>query len=160
MKTAVRVAGIVLLATAVVTFACTQQPQVAQEPPPRALELHLADYCERPMANRLHFQRYSNEMPLCAERTSQLDERDFSSASLGNDNIGAPALNLCFSRSGRDKFERLVSSNVGRWIVFTTHGKLLMGAKIMSADVPNCAMVQGHVNAEDASALQRVINGR
>ena len=142
------------------TFACTQQPRVAHELPPRALELHLADYCERPMANRRQFQRYPNEMPLCAEPTSQLDERDFSSASLGKDNIGAPALNLCFSGSGRDKFERLVFRNVGRWVVFTTHGKLLMAAKIMSADVPACAMVQGHVDAEDASALQRVINGR
>src|SRR5467141_4888997 len=136
------------IAAAVLTFACAQQPRVAEEPT-RALELHLADYCERPMANRLQFQRYPNETPVCAERTFQLDERDFSSASLGKDNIGAPALNLCFSGSGRGKFERLVSGNVGRWIVFTSHGKLLMAAKIMSADVPACAMVQGHVSAED-----------
>jgi preprotein translocase subunit SecD len=148
------------IAVAVLAFGCTQQPRVAREAPPRALELHLADSCERPIAGRIQFQRYPNEMPLCAERTFQLDERDFRSASLGKDNIRAPAVNLCFSQGGRAKFERLVSSNVGRWIVFTSNGKLLMAAKIMSAEVPECATVEGHVSAQDASALQRAINGQ
>ena len=97
-------------------------------------------------------------MPLCSERTYQLDERDFSSVSLGKDYMGAPALNLCFSDSGRSKFERLVSRNVGRFVVFLGRGKLLMAAKIMSADVPVCATIEGNVSAEDVSNLQRAIN--
>lgn len=98
-------------------------------------------------------------MPLCAEPTISLDERDFSTASVVKDHIGAPAVNLCFSASGRAKFEGLISDNVGRWVLFLNRGKLLMAAKITSTDVAECATIEGFVDANDAAALQSAIHG-
>src|SRR5687768_451380 len=99
----------ILLAVLSAAVSCTQPRKSAgQYPGPRSLELHLADYCEGPMPDRIQFQRHPNEMPLCAERTYHLDERDFSTAALAKNDIGAPVVSLCFSASGRSKFERLV----------------------------------------------------
>ena len=98
-------------------------------------------------------------MPLYMERDSKLDDRDFQSAAVGRDQIGAPMISLCFSPTGRDKFERLVNQNVTRWVIFLHEGKVLMAAKIMSGNTPECASIQGFVTAADAEAIQRAITG-
>ncbi|MGZ4778372.1 MAG: hypothetical protein ACXV5L_04200 [Thermoanaerobaculia bacterium] len=122
--------------------------------------MHLADYCENPVPGRIQVQQDPNAMPLCAERAYFLDERAFTSASMVKDRIGAPALNLCFSDVGRNNFQRVISANRGRWVVFLTHGKLLMAAIITATEPIECATVEGSVNSEELSELQRSINQR
>ncbi len=137
-----------------------QHSPVPDQAQPRSLTLHLADYCEGPSPHRLRYQRHPNDAPLCAERAYRLDERDFTTASMGTDSIGAPAVNLCFNATGRAKFQRLVLENVGRWIVFIHKGKLLLATRIQSSDVAECAMIEGFVEPSDAVALQLAIMGR
>ena len=151
---------LVMLLVIGTSLSCAPQRALPAEARARSLQLHLADYCDGTSSHQLKFQRYPNEAPLCAETKYGLDERDFSSASFGKDGIGAPVLDLCFRPSGRTKFQRFVSPNVGRWIVFLHHGKLLMAAKVMSAEVPDCVRVEGFVDPSHAAALQAAINGR
>jgi hypothetical protein len=92
--------GIAMTAIALTVCSADRRANVPTEPPPRPLQLHLADYCEKPIPNRIEFQRYPNEMPLCAERTYEVDDRDFSKATLTKDDLGEPAVSLCFSGSG------------------------------------------------------------
>lgn len=137
---------------------CAPHQPISERPAPRPLELHLADNCEKPLPGRIQLQKDPRMMPLCAERAYFADDRDFSSVSLTSDRIGAPAINLCFSQDGREKFARTIAASRGRWVVFLSNRKLLMVTKISSSETPECAMIEGAVSSEQAAALQAAIN--
>ena len=126
---------------------------------PSSLSIHLADYADNQPANRIRVDMPAGEAPLYAETDPVLEDRDFSSARFSTDASGLPQLTLCFGREGRARFQSVVQANVGRRLVFLIRGRLLFAPVIDSADVPECAVINGHVSQEDADALQRAIKG-
>jgi preprotein translocase subunit SecD len=124
---------------------------------PRALSMHLADYSDRPIPDRLRVDMPSGEAPLYAETRSVLDDRDFRSASFGEDASGRPQLRLCFAPNGRAKFNAMAQQNLRRRLVFLIEGKLLFAPVIDSAAAPECLEISGAVTSEQAASLQRAI---
>ena len=124
---------------------------------PRALSVHLADYNDRPIPERLLINMPSGQAPLYAETRSVLDDRDFRSASFGDDASGQPQLRLCFAPNGRDKFISMAKQNLHRRLVFLVEGKLLFAPIIDSAAAPECLEINGAVTPDEAATLQRAI---
>jgi preprotein translocase subunit SecD len=124
---------------------------------PKALSVHLADYSDRPISDRLRVDMPNGEAPLYAETRAILDEDDFRSASFGNDGSGQPQLRLCFAPSARDKFTSMAQQNLHRRLVFLVEGKLLFAPVIDSAAAPECLEISGAVTPAQAEVLRRAI---
>jgi preprotein translocase subunit SecD len=124
---------------------------------PRALSVHLADYNDRPIPERLLINMPSGEAPLYAEPRSVLDDRDFRSAAFGEDASGLPQLRLCFAPNGRERFISMAKQNLHRRLVFLVEGKLLFAPIIDSAVAPECLEISGAVTRDAAATLQRAI---
>jgi len=122
---------------------------------PKALSVHLADYGEKP--NRLRVDMEGGEAPLYAETRAVLDDHDFRSVSLDEDELGLPVLRLCFSPNGRERYNSMAQQNLHRFLVFLVDGKLLIAPRIESASAQECLGIDGAVTPEQAAALKRAI---
>jgi preprotein translocase subunit SecD len=123
----------------------------------RALSVHLADYSDRPIPERLLINMPSGEAPLYAEARSVLDDHDFRSASFREDASGQQQLRLCFAPHGRERFISMAQQNLHRRLVFLVEGKLLFAPTIDSAAAPDCLEISGAVTPEEAATLERAI---
>jgi hypothetical protein len=121
----------------------------------RPLELHLADYNAAP--GRKAIEPQPGEALLYMEEHSVLDDRDVLSVRMETDRFGEPAMELCFTPKGKERFQKASTENVGRRLVFLVQGKLVMAPQIESEASQQCVTVEGYVTAEDAAVLSKVI---
>ena len=138
-----------ILAFSVILGSCASHP--------KALSVHLADYHDKPMLNRLRVDMPDGQAPLFAEIRSVLDDHDFRSVSLAEDELGLPVLRLCFSPNGREKYNSMAQQNLHRFLVFLVDGKLLIAPRIESASAQECLGIDGAVTPEQAATLKRAI---
>src|SRR4030095_14895191 len=124
---------------------------------PKALSVHLADYSDRPISDRLRVDMPNGEAPLYAETRAILDEDDFRSASFGHDASGQPQLRLCFAPRARDKFTSIAQRNLHRRLVFLVEGKLVFAPVIDSETAPECLEIRGALTPARAEVLRRAI---
>jgi preprotein translocase subunit SecD len=125
----------------------------------RPLEIHLADYQAAP--GRKAFTPEPGEALLYMEPKSVLDDRDFVSVRAATDRFGQPALELCLSPGGKEKFQRAAAENVGRRLIFLVQGNLVMSPQIGPPGTPlECVTVEGQVTSADADVLSRAIGRR
>jgi preprotein translocase subunit SecD len=124
---------------------------------PKGLSVHLADYSDQSMSNRLRVEMPGGEAPLYAETRSVLEDHDFRSVSLGEDELGLPVVRLCFSPNGRERYDSMAQRNLHRRLVFLVDGKLLFAPQIESASTRECVGIDGAVTPEQAATLKRAI---
>ena len=95
---------------------------------------------------------------LNVEKAALLDQTALKSASVSNDSLGHPVIDLTFTRKGATQFATITQANLHKRLAIVIDGHLNSAPMIQSSITGGKAQISGNFSKEEATDLANRIN--